>query len=387
MTVMPTTNLALIARIDALAQRAREWMLDCAFPFWAEHSVSPEGGFFERLDLQGCGIAGEPSRVRLQARMVFTFALAAELGWDRARASVLVDRGIATLLDDCRRKDGLFGRIVQPGTGLVDDTAQAYDTAFALLAFATAGRVLGNDRALLAAKETGAAIDAHLLRPEGEGGYCEELPPPSRRSQNPHMHLTEASLAAFAATGERSALDRAASLSGFVRDRFFDEQSGLLLEHDGGVGASNHVEAGHMFEWVWILGELGRLSGQDQSGWMQVLHRSGMQLLNGLDFLPLSQECDGSVREARQRTWGPTEKLKAHIALWRVAPSRQVIEWIDEATEMLFADHVDRAIPGAWIDSITPDRKPLIEDITPATGYHIFLAFKELIALSEELKA
>lgn len=386
MTVMPISNLAMIARIDALSNRAQAWMLEEAFPFWAERAPSSGGGFVERLDLAGSPIAGEPSRVRLQARMVFSFALAAQLGWDRAKCRDLVEHGLDCLTADCRRNDGLFGKIVVPGKGLLDDTAETYDNAFALLAFASASQTFGIEPARQSGTELNAAMDALLRRPQSEGGYAERLPAPVLRSQNPHMHLTEASLAWFAATGDEASLHRAQKTAQFVIDRFFDPNLAMLLEHDGGPSPDNRMEAGHMFEWVWILGELARATGASQRANMAAFHAGGMKLLSGLDYVPLSHDCDGSVREPLQRTWGLSEKLKAHIALWRVAPSRELLTHIADTAEQVFADHVDPAIPGAWVDRIAPDRTPLVEDITPATGYHIFLAFKELIDLAGELK-
>ncbi len=385
MNAYTSSKATSVARIGQLAARAERWMMDQAFPFWAERTPDPAGGFHERLDLDGQPVTGEPSRVRLQARMAYTFALAADMGWDQEQARRLSLRGVDTLVQHCRREDGLFGKLVQPGRGLVDDTAEAYDTAFALLAFATVEKAFGS------AGEAGSAlsqtIESLLRRETSEGGYRERLPAPQIREQNPHMHLTEASLAWFEATGDQHALDRAKTIIAFVREQFWDDASGLLLEYSGGPSPDNRTEAGHMFEWVWILGRLRALTGEAPLGFMQALHSGGMRLLEGLDYLPLSQHCDGSVREAKQRTWGPTEKLKAHIAMWHAAPDDELLMLIANSAEGLFQDHVEQAIPGAWIDAIAPDRSPLITDITPATGYHIFLAFRELIDLSSELKA
>ena len=373
----------------ALAVDARRWMLEQSFPFWANRAVDPAGGYYERLDLAGHGIAGEDSRVRLQARMGFTFALAAEMGWDRARALELTQRSLDVLTRDCRRDDGLYGRIVRPGQGLVDDTPETYDNAFALLTFATATRVFGLAEARDAGAALSLAIDDRLKRGDGakqsEGGYAERLPVPDVREQNPHMHLTEASLAWFEATGDVAAMERAQHLVSFTQKRFFRDEPGLLVELDGVPDAENRVEAGHLFEWVWILGRMRELNGSPPQGLMAKLHDGGMRLLDGLDYLPLSQNLDGSVREAIQRTWGPTEKLKGHIALWRMQPSDDLAAQIVTTAEDMMADHVRDALPGAWIDKIGPDRQSMIEDITPATGYHLFLALKEFIDFAETL--
>ncbi|MFZ1741234.1 MAG: AGE family epimerase/isomerase [Pontixanthobacter sp.] len=370
---------------QALARRAQRWMLEEAFPFWAERTPDPAGGFYERLDLQGAPIAGELSRVRLQARMVFTFSLAAQLGWEPDRALAMVNRGIESLTQFCRRDDGLYGRIVQTGYGLVDDTAETYDTAFALLALSKAANQFGLEVAYDAGAALNLAIDRKLKLAGRESGFRERLPAPLIREQNPHMHLTEASLAWFEATGDQAALDRALSIIDFVHAKFFNADTGILFEFSGGAGPDNHIETGHLFEWVWILGRLRQVSPHSRQDFADALYDGGMRLLEGFDYLPLSQNCDGSVREAVQRTWGPTEKLKAHIAHWRVHPSDELAQLVIQTAQGLFADHVDHALPGAWVDAIAPDRRSMIKDITPATGYHIFLALQELIAFADEL--
>ncbi|MGB7407662.1 MAG: AGE family epimerase/isomerase [Pontixanthobacter sp.] len=377
----------LHGRVRECAARADGWMRECAFPFWADRTPSPGGGFFERLDLDGVGIPGEPSRVRLQARMVFTFALAADLGWDRDRALALVNRGLEILVNDCRRPDGLYGALVVPGTGLSDDTAQTYDTAFALLAFAAAYRTFDLDLAREAGSALNRDIEALLRHDASTGGYKEQIPAPERRRQNPHMHLTEASLAWFAASGERGALERAKRCAIFVHDRFFDLNTGLLREYAGGTSDANHVEAGHHFEWVWLLDQFGDASLPQLNGWKQALHDGGMRLVRDLSYYPLSQECDLIVRDDRQRLWVPAEKLKGHIAIAGMVPSAEDLQWIVHTTEVIFADHLDQALQGAWIDVVAPDKASRITDITPATGYHVFLAFRELIAFADTLPA
>lgn len=371
--------------LHATARSAQAWMLQQSFPFWAERTPDPAGGFYERLDTAGEPIAGENSRVRLQARMGFTFALAASLGWDRARANELAARACHVLTRDCRRPDGLYGRIVKPGEGLIDDTPETYDNAFALLCFATVTQVFDSADARAAGDALTQAIDTLLAHPDG--GYAERLPRPSVREQNPHMHLTEASLAWYEATGDVTARDRAERIARFVADHFFRDDIGLLVEEAGGDDAANRVEAGHMFEWVWILGRLQSAGGAVPCGLAQKLHDGGMRLLGGLDYLPLSQELDGRVREPVQRTWGPTEKLKGHIALWQLegrgAPSPAVLSRIVRTQQDMMRDHVEPALPGAWIDVLGPDKRARARDITPATGYHLFLALKEYIAFAQ----
>lgn len=369
--------------VKVQALRAEAWLFDQSLPFWARENVSDDGGFYERHDLYGRGIPGEDSRVRLQARQTYCFSLAAGLGWNIEQCEKLVQLGLKVLIHDSCRADGLFGLRVKPGEGLTDYTAETYDSAFALLAFSTAWQHLKIPAAYDAGARLSEVIEIVLRRSHSElNGYAERLPAPQRREQNPHMHLCEASLAWYEATGDLVALDRAKAIVGFVERTFWDEDLQVLKEYDA-LGDENHVEIGHMYEWVWILNRLKKLSGEPLLPIAGHLYESARRLESLNTYLPLASFCNGDVKDPRQRTWGLTEALKAHLAMAEHGMNERVLRDIANVTSGLFSDHLDQNIPGAWIDVISPSGDPLVKDITPATGYHIFLAFADLIAFSK----
>src|SRR5260370_15710217 len=96
------------------------------------------------------------------------------------------------------------------------------------------------------------------------GGFREDPRGTMPRRQNPHMHLLEACLALAEATSDRRWIERAAALASLMRDRFFDRQTGSLIEFlsddlrpdaKRGVGR----EPGHQFERIWLYGVFWRL--------------------------------------------------------------------------------------------------------------------------------
>lgn len=378
---MKTTSLD--KQVIEQADSVRVWMFEQAFPFWAEATVNPEGGFFERHDVDGQGILGEDSRVRLQARQTYCFALAADIGWNSEASRILVDRGLDVLIEDCRRPDGLYGTRVQPGTGLTNSSAETYDCAFALLAFATAWRVFRIDRARDAGFALRMAITQHLKN-DARGGYRERLPAPSIREQNPHMHLCETFLAWYEASGEQQSLQDAVDVAKFVQDKFWDCDKQILLEF-GPTANNNHVEIGHLYEWVWILHRLCKLSGQPLMPFAHDLYAAALKWEARQSYLPLASHVDGSVKISKQRTWGLTEALKAHITHSHEVERSVSLARIHKATEALFNDHLRSAVSGGWHDEISPDGMPVADWMTPATGYHIFLAFAEHLEFAQKL--
>jgi len=376
---------ALSMRKEVLRQEdlIRDWLFQRAFPFWAEVTVNPDGGFYERHTLDGKGIRGEDSRVRLQARQTYCFALAAELGWERETSRQLVERGLDVLINDCRRSDGLYGTRVKPGSGLTNANAETYDCAFALLAFSTAWRALKIERARVAGMALREAI-TQKLKNKSQGGYYERLPAPSIREQNPHMHLCETFLAWYEASGEEQSLKDAKDVAEFVQTQFWNADADVLFEFDCSA-SDNHVEIGHLYEWVWILHRLRKLSGQPLMPFAHDLYASALRWDARQPYLPLASNSDGTVKTAKQRTWGLTEALKAHIAHSGEIEQSLVTQRIISTSQALFDDHLNSAISGGWTDEISPDGEPLADWMTPATGYHIFLAFAEYLQFARSL--
>jgi len=360
-------------------------MLEASFPLWAQVGTHSAGGFQERLDLSAKPTNDQTSRVRLQARQTFCFSLAKRHGWNRADCDAIIQRGMDCLLNHCQRPDGLFGKQVELGVGLRDDRFDLYDTAFALLAF-TAANQAGHAEAARARDALSGVIDDTLARPVEEGGFYETLPGPTVRQQNPHVHLFEASLAHYGACRDSAALARTQGIMAFVKAQFFCADAGTLCEqtttHGSGLKA-DRLEAGHHYEWVWLLDWHARETGDALSPLAQPLYRQALALTDEAGRIALAHDRAGTVIEPIYRTWTQTEALRAHIAAYRRGWA--TLDDICKTFDLLWADHILPAPEGAWIDRVTRDGARDVDDITAATGYHIYGAFDALIAFAESL--
>ncbi|MCI4645348.1 MAG: AGE family epimerase/isomerase [Hyphomonadaceae bacterium] len=370
--------------LKARAIKARDWMLEASFPFWADHGVHPVLGFRERLTMAGDPIEDSDTRVRLQARQTFCFAFAQLIGWQDPRAKDLVARGIETLTTHCQRPDGLYGARMAYAGGLSNASADLYDTAFALLALSWATRT-GANGAAEAAAAASAAIESVLKRPASEGGYREALPAPELRLQNPHMHLFESSLAFHEATGDADALARAKGIESLLETRFLLPEIGALREvftPNWGPAPGDRLEAGHQYEWVWLMAERARLDGKPVSPAAEGLYANALKLTGSDGAVALSHTLDGQVLDATERTWGLTEALKAHLARIEQGDGAATAHAI-QSFDRMWARHVDPAPEGGWLDKYGPDGQPDTADMTAATGYHIYVAIAELMRVAE----
>jgi len=180
--------------LQACSAKAREWLLDAAFPFWFDKGIDPgRGGFVDLVGVDGTSVPNAPKRIFVQARQVYAFAMAGRLGWP-GRWREAVATGLDTIERHCRHPGGGFIHRLDAKSAPDEMRRDLYDQAF--VAFAKAHAAAALDRPALAdeARAIFADLDRDWLRPPA--GYWEgELQDSACRRQNPHMHLFEAALA------------------------------------------------------------------------------------------------------------------------------------------------------------------------------------------------
>ena len=162
---------------------------------------------------------------------------------------------------------GGFFRIVDPNGRVLNDSKHTYGHAFAIFALAHAYRVTKDERYRSAAFASWRAVRANLR--DSAGGFRPEAPrdfsgggESGSRSQNPVMHLYEALLALYDATGDSEALSGAHGIGDFVVYRLLHglpsggayiaelyDAKWEPLPEDG----SGNIDLGHQFEWAYLL--------------------------------------------------------------------------------------------------------------------------------------
>ena len=152
----------------------------------------------------------------VQARQIYCFAKAAQMGWYPEGREIAL-KGLDHLLTKAKAPDGRpgFVHVLAPDGAVLDPLRDTYDHAFVLLALAS---VYALDRDAQVRAEIDALLsflDAHLRSPHG--GFLEGLPASMPRRQNPHMHLFEAMIATFDATHEPVFQNRAGDFFALFR--------------------------------------------------------------------------------------------------------------------------------------------------------------------------
>jgi len=201
----------------------RRWLLqqaDGLFDFFQHRAINPKGGFFD-LDPTGNPLPGDnPVRgIHASARMVHCYSIGYLLG--RPGTGDLVDHGMNFLWNGHRDQQNGGYAWSMNDDGPADGNKQGYGHAFVLLA-ASSAKVVGHPLADAMLADVTDVLETRFWDRE-HGAIAEEFAADwspidggSYRGQNSNMHLTEALMAAFEATGERHYLDKAESIADLV---------------------------------------------------------------------------------------------------------------------------------------------------------------------------
>ncbi|WP_296041552.1 AGE family epimerase/isomerase, partial [uncultured Agrobacterium sp.] len=250
-------------------------------------AVNPKGGFFD-LDRQGAPLSSDNTvrGIHASARMVHCFSIGHLLG--RPGCGDIVDHGMTYLWDKHRDQEhgGYFWQV--DDNGPADATKQGYGHAFVLLA-ASSAKVVGHPLADAMLADITQVLEERFWE-EKHGAINEEFhrdwsPIENYRGQNSNMHLTEALMAAFEATGDKSYLTKAERIADLIIRRaagaldfrvpeHFDENWVLDKDYRGNeMFRPSGSTPGHWLEWSRLLLQLW-VMGNRKHEWMPTAAKS-----------------------------------------------------------------------------------------------------------------
>ena len=296
----------------------KNFIIERSMPLWSgEGWDAASGGFVDRLDGQGRADRLAPRRTFVQARQIYCFAKAAQMGWYPEGKAVAL-KGLEHLLAKAKAPDGQPGFVhrLDADGAVLDRRRDTYDHAFVLLALAT---VYSLDRDAQVRSEIDSAlsfVDSRLRSPHG--GFAEGFPATLPRRQNPQMHLFEAMIALFDATHDLAFQQRAGEFFGLFMASLYDKQRQVLgeyFEEDWSKIEPVVIEPGHQAEWAWLLKGFERITGCPTG------RPRGELLATALRYQDAATGClvdvgdaAGNITQPTRRLWPQTEVAKAWIA-------------------------------------------------------------------------
>ena len=372
----------LIAAEDAagVVPRLKRRMIEDALPLWSTVGWdAASGGFIDRLHRDGSADPAAPRRVFVQARQIYCYAKAAQMGWYSDGLAIAL-KGLEHMLARAKSPDGKPGYVhwLNPDGTVLDGRRDAYDHGFILLALATA-YALDQDAQIRAEIDALLAfIDGHLRSPHG--GVHEALPHALPRRQNPHMHLFEAMIAAFEATHELSFQNRAGEFFALFLAHLYDKQKRVLgeyFEEDWSRIEPVSVEPGHQAEWVWLLKGFERITGCPTGRYRSELLETAVRCFDPATGCLIDEaDAAGNVRRSTRRLWPQTEIAKA----WTAQAESGEADAADNARAALVRlerHYLNHPVRGGWYDQFDRDGKSLIDTIPASSFYHVLCAVTE----------
>lgn len=382
-----------VTAAPAVLQALRQWLLEELCPWWYERVYDARGGFHEGLDASGKAVDAPSQSILVQARLTYVFSHAFALSKSPAMAAAShhgfahLQRWVGPAGHGWPRRRSLDGTVT-------DAARDTYDHAFVILACAWRHRASGDPAAIAIADRTFDFLKTELADPT-QGGFFEEHPKldTAPRRQNPHMHLLEATLAMHAATGQPSWLDASRQLVSLMQARLTDHGTGSLAEffESDWAPASGHAgrlrEPGHQFEWVWLLNEYARLSGERRvdelaDNLFDFGVRHGIATAPPLAGLVVeSVDREGPVISPASLFWPQTEYIKACVA----RADRGIAGMRDAALAHLARLREVHFRPDGfnWCNQLSATGS-CSTPVTPARVlYHLFFAVAEIIRLEE----
>lgn len=386
-----TTN-AMTSKLPSALTRLECWYVERALPLWARVAADASGSFYESLEFTGAPIVGQKRRVRVQCRQIHTFTQAALRGWLPAGEEIAA-RGFRRLVETACPDGAARGcvHLIDDAGAVADAKRDLYDQAFLLLACAARLKASNDPAARSVAENALAFLDAELKSPHG--GYLEDDRRTTPRRQNPHMHLFEATMALYDATGEAAHLARARAVEQLFNARFLDRNRGVLREFfsddwslDCEKGAA--VEPGHMVEWTFLLDRFETLTGEDRSDEKRLLYRAAAALSAPGDapFLPNSVTLGAARARGPRRLWPQTEALKAALTFAADGDDKAGAH-AAALIEALFESYLDEEVRGLWRDEYDAGGRPVARNVPASILYHLHEAVSCAAECRHRLKA
>lgn len=367
--------------------------------FYHPRAIDPSGGFFHYFRDDGSVYDASHRHLVSSARFVFNYAMAyREFG--NAEYLEAARHGLKYLREAHRDPiGGGYAWTLRDGVP-EDSTNHCYGVAFVLLAYSTALKAgIGEAKAWM--DETWQLLESRFWEADA-GLYRDEADPnwnfSDYRGQNANMHMCEAMLAAYEASGEPRYRDRALLLAEHMTRRQAAKADGLVWEHydrdwnidwDYNRDDPKHLfrpwgfQPGHQTEWAKLLLILDRYLEAD---WLvptarhlfdTALARSWDAERGGMyyGFAP-----DGSVCDDDKYFWVQAESLAAAALLAARTGDEGYWDWYRRLWTYAWQYFVDHRY-GAWYRILDADNRKYSDEKSPAgkTDYHTMGACYEVL--------
>ncbi|NQW19264.1 MAG: AGE family epimerase/isomerase [Chloroflexi bacterium] len=356
------------------------------------------GGYINQLRDDGSIFDERTKHLVGTCRFVYVFATAVRM-LDNPEYLEAARHGVKFLLEHHRQPNGGYAWLLD-GLDIADATNHCYGHAFVMLAFATALKS-GIGEAAQPLADTFDLLEKQFWRASDQL-YVDEISPDwSRvdpyRGQNANMHMCEALITAYEATGESKYIERATTLARRVCLDLGGQSGGMIWEHytedwlvDWGYNLGDPKNlfrphgylVGHWTEWTKLL---LILEGHNPEQWMfpQAQKLFDTAIEKGWDHehggFNYSISPNDEIIDTDRYYWVLSETIAAAGLLAMRADDASYWDWYDKTWEWSLEHLVDHD-KGGWYRILDKSNQRYDDLKSPAskTDYHPTAACWEL---------
>jgi mannose/cellobiose epimerase-like protein (N-acyl-D-glucosamine 2-epimerase family) len=373
----------------------RKSLIEDNLEHWLAAAPTENGFFRPILDRRWRPAETQRATLVSQSRLIYVMTIGYRVTGRREYHDA-ARRGADFLLEHMRDTEhgGWFWSTSPSGEPL-SRRKSTYGHAFVIFGLSHAYRVTADDRYQRAALETWATMKARLrdrhggFRPGAKPDWSERV---GTNSANPIMHLFEALLALYTATGSDEVYADTRELADFVFGRLYNPRRGCLPEvydeewNPLPANRGGYIDVGHQFEWAFLLSEAVAFGFPDHylepgERLLRFGMRRGYDREHGGIFSAVRQ--GGRPEAPRKGWWQQCEHLRCLMRYAAEHDRPDLWEPFDKSLQFVREHFIDREY-GGWYTSHVADRRP-DEDAPKGgvwkAGYHVAGMYFEALRL------
>ena len=351
-------------------------LTESILPFWINHSVDPEGGFYGTIQDDGTAVPGAAKGAVLNARILWTFSKAyRHYGLEKYKE--LADRAAEYYINHFidKKFGGVYWTLTSEGYPK-QDYKQTYAAAFGIYGLSEHFRATGDERSLEAALSIYRTLEEKVHDKAGKG-YIEVFRRDYTRgadkgvdgrkatkTMNTHIHVMEAFTTLYQVWPDPQLRQDLYELVEILQTKLYNSETKHLIQYadDKWNPIPSEDSYGHDIETSWLLCETAEALGDEKliaSIRKQAIEMVDVAIAEGIEANGVWKIDESYKTKEKAHEWWPeNEAVIGLINAWQITGQKKYFDeavknW--EISKKYFIDTKN----GGWF-------KALKEDLSPA---------------------
>lgn len=369
-----------VREINTLREEIVQDLKGNILPFWINHDIDPNGGFYGSLMFDGQPKANDPKGGVLNARILWSFSSGYRLFGNKEYLE-LANRAQRYFIDHFidKKYGGTYWLVRADGAPL-DSIKQAYGIAYGIYGLSEHFRATGNIESLQKAIELYETLENHVKDPVNDGyidsftrswGKAPNLnydgTDVATKTMNTHIHVLEAYTSLYRVWRDAGLRERLAALIHIVSEKLYNPVTHhLILYCDSDWKNLNDIDSyGHDIETSWLLSEAVEVLGDEvlkakidkiAVDMVETALKEGGTPDGGIIY-----ERNGSRYQRYFSWWCQTETVLGCINAWQITGNKKFLDSAIKTWTFIKIKMIDH-IYGEWYSTVSGSGETMTKD-------------------------